>query len=335
MRDHFPARLSIVHMLPRVAAARDLDHQPMLAAVGLDGHAPDWHRQVVARARIASLLALLARQTGDDLIGLDLASAADPFALGPAGLALGMGRTLGEGLGAHIRHMPSLQGGLDYRLVQDGDEVRILHRYRAGRVEESRVMSEGVAAFIVRAIREMAGEPSLPVHVAFPHRSRLPARFYEDRLQAAVSFRPGDTIAVSFAAGHLARANRANPFGGGVESRPLGAGDAALDDRALVETLRRMCAPAALAGRLTLDHVAENLGLAPRSLQRRLASLGLDFTRLVDDWRREQATQMLAGTAMPVGDVGRMLGYADPAHFTRAFHRWRGMAPGVWRSRLD
>ncbi len=97
MLDRFPARLSIVHMVPRVASERGVDHLPILAEVGLDGHDPHWDRQVVARARIAALLALLARKAGDEALGLDLASAADPVALGPAGLALGIGRTLARG----------------------------------------------------------------------------------------------------------------------------------------------------------------------------------------------------------------------------------------------
>ncbi len=333
MLDRFPARLSIVHMVPRVASERGVDHLPILAEVGLDGHDPHWDRQVVARARIAALLALLARKAGDEALGLDLASAADPVALGPAGLALGIGRTLGEGLASHIRHMPALQGGLDYRLVPDGRRVSIHHRYHGGHPEEARVMSEGVAAFILKAVREMAGDDSLPIHVVFPHRPRVSASRYEDRLQAAVTFRPGDTITISFDARYLTLANRASQDGDQFESRSVTAEEAMLNDAALVATLIRTFAPAALAGRLTLGHIAGTLGLAPRSLQRRLGSLALTFEGLVDDWRQREAVAMLSGSVMAVGDVGRMLGYSDAAHFTRAFHRWQGIAPAQWRVR--
>lgn len=333
MLDRFPARLSIIHMVPKVASAHGVDHLPIFAEVGLDGHDPHWDRQVVARARIAALLTLLARKAGHAALGLDLASAADPVALGPAGLALGIGRTLGEGLVAHIRHMPALQGGLDYRLVPEGRRVSLHHRYHGGDPDEARVMSEGVAAFILKALRGMAGNEGLPVHIVFPHRPRMPASRYEDSLRTAVTFHRGDSITLSFDSEHLLLANRLNRDAGPVESRQVRPEEANLGDAALVATLLRTFAPAALAGRLTLGHIATTLGLAPRSLQRRLASLGLTFEALVDEWRQREAVAMLAGTMMPVGDVGRMLGYSDAAHFTRAFHRWQGLAPAQWRLR--
>lgn len=331
MPDRFPARLSLVHMIPGVAAEHGIDHLPVLAAVGLDGNDPAWSGQVVARARIAALLMLMAREAGDETLGLDLASAADPAALGPAGLALGIGRTLGEGIASHIRHMPSLQGGLDYRLLREGDRVRLLHRFHGGTVEEARVLSEGVAAFMLKAVRGMAGDETLPVHIEFPHRPRVPVTRYEDKLQAAVTFRPGDAVRLSFDIRSLMLVNRANRDTGSVESRSLTAADLVLDDGALVAAIAKTFAPAALAGRLSLSHVAAMLGLAPRSLQRRLSVLGLRFEGLVDEWRQELACRMLVTTAMPVGDVGRLLGYSDPAHFTRAFRRWNGTSPVLWR----
>jgi AraC-like DNA-binding protein len=320
-------------MLPRVATERGIDHVPILAAVGLDGNDPTWTGQVVARARIAALLMLLAREAGDEALGLDLASAADPVALGPAGLALGIGRTLGEGLASHIQHMPSLQGGLDYQLIRAGNRVCLLHRYHGGTAEQSRVLSEGVAAFMLKALRNMAGDECLPIHIEFPHRPRISTSIYEDRLRAAVTFRPGDAIRISFDASFMTLVNRANHEVGPVDGSTLTGADSVLEGGALVAAIGRTFAPAALAGRLTLSHVAGVLGLAPRSLQRRLSALGLRFEDLVDEWRREQCRRMLVTTAMPVGDVGRMLGYSDPAHLTRAFRRWHGLSPVLWRRR--
>jgi hypothetical protein len=146
--------------------------------------------------------------------------------------------------------MPSLQGGLDYALVGEGPRMRLVHRHRGGTAEESRVMNEGVAAFILRALRRMAGDENLPVHVVFPDRPRVPARIYEDRLRAAVTFRPGDGISVSFDAAHLALPNRAGPGALPARGSALSARDAEMDDVALVAALSRTFAPAAAAGRL-------------------------------------------------------------------------------------
>jgi AraC-like DNA-binding protein len=73
--------------------------------------------------------------------------------------------------------------------------------------------------------------------------------------------------------------------------------------------------------------VAEMVGLSARTLQRRLSEEGLTFARLVARARFDVAQQMLADPARKIIDIALDLGYSDPAHFTRAFARWTGLAP--------
>jgi len=40
---------------------------------------------------------------------------------------------------------------------------------------------------------------------------------------------------------------------------------------------------------------------------------------------------MLRDQRWSLGEIARMLGYSDHAHFTRAFHRWTGVAPRDFR----
>jgi len=40
---------------------------------------------------------------------------------------------------------------------------------------------------------------------------------------------------------------------------------------------------------------------------------------------------MLLDPERKIRDVERMLGYSDPAHYTRAFHRWAGLTPRHFR----
>ncbi|HVK89078.1 MAG TPA: AraC family transcriptional regulator ligand-binding domain-containing protein [Kofleriaceae bacterium] len=82
-----------------------------------------------------------------------------------------------------------------------------------------------------------------------------------------------------------------------------------------------------------LRGVAKALGVSARSLKRHLADAGTTFSKLVDETKRERATDLLfAGTK--IESIAAELGYADTASFLRAFRRWSGMTPGEYRKRF-
>ncbi len=81
----------------------------------------------------------------------------------------------------------------------------------------------------------------------------------------------------------------------------------------------------------TLERVADELSLHPRTLNCRLEADGTSFRALVNETRFSVSRQLLTGTKMDVADISLALGYADPSGFTHAFQRWSGMAPIEWR----
>jgi AraC family transcriptional activator of pobA len=58
--------------------------------------------------------------------------------------------------------------------------------------------------------------------------------------------------------------------------------------------------------------------------------------RTVQEWiidrRMVQARRLLAGTALPIREVGRRVGYPDPGYFARVFGGVHGMSPSEWRA---
>lgn len=81
-----------------------------------------------------------------------------------------------------------------------------------------------------------------------------------------------------------------------------------------------------------VDWVAAKLGTTRRSLQRYLREQGTSFNRLVEDALCKRAKDLLAQGTVSVTDIALQLGYSDPAHFTRAFRRWTGVAPTAYRT---
>nr|WP_314614682.1 AraC family transcriptional regulator ligand-binding domain-containing protein [uncultured Pseudomonas sp.] len=93
---------------------------------------------------------------------------------------------------------------------------------------------------------------------------------------------------------------------------------------AQVERIIQMLLP---SQRCTLEQVALALELNPRTLQRRLASDGIDFEDYLDGMRRRQAQQMLRSTGLSVGQIASELGYRRATSFCRAHLRWFDMTP--------
>jgi AraC-like DNA-binding protein len=83
-----------------------------------------------------------------------------------------------------------------------------------------------------------------------------------------------------------------------------------------------------------LATISKKIGLSPRTLQRRLEHCGIDFDALRDETRRSEAFQLLACGKYSATEIAYMIGYSDPAHFTRAFKRWTGSPPSRYRAVL-
>jgi len=80
-----------------------------------------------------------------------------------------------------------------------------------------------------------------------------------------------------------------------------------------------------------IGKTAALLGISTRTLQRQLAGSGATYAELVTRCRLREAQQLLADKGKRVQDIARMLGYADPSSFTRAFVRWTHTTPGSFR----
>ncbi|MCF4165407.1 AraC family transcriptional regulator [Zavarzinia compransoris] len=82
-----------------------------------------------------------------------------------------------------------------------------------------------------------------------------------------------------------------------------------------------------------MEDVAAHLGMAPRTLRRRLGEKGIGYRDLVARLRQDLATEMLSEVGLRVEAVAERLGYAETASFTHAFRRWTGVSPSTFARR--
>jgi AraC-like DNA-binding protein len=114
-------------------------------------------------------------------------------------------------------------------------------------------------------------------------------------------------------------------------ARYLAPTDSGLADD-LTDRVRHLIDKTLPTGHASAVTVAAHLGLHPRTLQRRLASEGSTFERLLDDVRRDRARHYLGESDLALGQIATMLGYAQQSCLTRASTRWFGAPPRTVRN---
>ncbi|MEM9460015.1 MAG: AraC family transcriptional regulator ligand-binding domain-containing protein [Myxococcota bacterium] len=86
------------------------------------------------------------------------------------------------------------------------------------------------------------------------------------------------------------------------------------------------------SGRAQVTDVAKELGMGTRTLQRRLAAEDTSWLAVLNRTRERLARHYLRNTTMSPAEVGFLLGFEDPNSLFRAFHRWTGTTPELWRA---
>lgn len=82
-----------------------------------------------------------------------------------------------------------------------------------------------------------------------------------------------------------------------------------------------------------VDSVARRLGLSRQTLFRRLKAEGMTFQQVLDELRHRTALYCLREQGASVKQTARLVGFSDPAAFSRAFKRWTGSSPRAFGQR--
>ena len=82
---------------------------------------------------------------------------------------------------------------------------------------------------------------------------------------------------------------------------------------------------------LNAEALASALHMSVRTLYRQLGLEGTTLQALKDEVRHLRAKELLSRTAKPIKQIAQMLGFSSEKTFARAFQRWSGVLPSVFR----
>ena len=107
--------------------------------------------------------------------------------------------------------------------------------------------------------------------------------------------------------------------------------DALLSELESAKTVRgrveSLLLPVLHTGRAGMDQVADKLAMSRQTLFRRLKAEGTTFANVLDELRRKMALDYLKSRRVSVNETAYLVGFSDPAAFSRAFKRWTGSSP--------
>lgn len=96
--------------------------------------------------------------------------------------------------------------------------------------------------------------------------------------------------------------------------------------------VERHIEPLLASGEARIDRVASAMGCSRQTLYRRLKGEGLTFEQVLDELRHRIAIKLMRDGKLAVKDVAYRLGFSDPAAFSRAFKRWTGQSPALFKA---
>lgn len=88
----------------------------------------------------------------------------------------------------------------------------------------------------------------------------------------------------------------------------------------------------AAASMPTLETMAAALDMSPRTLIRRLRSIGTTFQDERDAVRKIRARELMETGALSICAISDLLLFSDPPNFGKAFRRWFGTSPSDYRA---
>jgi AraC-like DNA-binding protein len=90
--------------------------------------------------------------------------------------------------------------------------------------------------------------------------------------------------------------------------------------------------PGLHVGQASMDAIAGKLGISRQTLFRKLKAEGVTFEKVLDELRYRMAADYLGARKVSVNETAYLVGFSEPAAFSRAFKRWTGSSPRAMRA---
>ena len=309
-----------------------VDLQQVLAESGLPLDLFNNPDNLVPFRHGSRLLGLCVDRTGCPHLGLLIGRQTALESLGFIADLVKAARDVRNALALLSRYLTLSDGGGLLTLSEDAHSASYHYALYEPGVERAEIVYEIVLATIWNIMRALCGSCWLPREIQFTRSRPADIHPYRSLLRSPLRFDCESSEVVFDRAWLDTPLRSADPQ----RLRSLETQARAIEAQAtgdLPAQVRRILRRQLLSGRASMHHVAAELTMHRRTLDRKLKQHAISFQVLVDEVRYEVARQLLGDTVMPMIAIAHSLQFADASAFTRAFRRWSGMPPTRWRVR--
>jgi AraC-like DNA-binding protein len=309
------------------ATSQGLDPNPLLAESGLS--TPDLDGLISGKG-FADLLELCAARSGNPLFGLQFGLHQGSEALGNLLYVIRSASTVGEALEALIRYFHVHSSGAELRLEQYSGHAYLLYDITEGDAASVRQTVELAIGMGARLLQNLLGCTWKPSELLMRHKpGKKPGAYrillgitprFDSPVNAWVFDEDGLKLNLS-ATDERFRQLLKRQFDE-LEQLTL---------QELPPYVQKLLRSGLPNGNVTIELIAEQLMISPRTLQRYLQTEGTNFQELLDQTRQAMATRYICDSSISLTQISALLGYTSLGAFSRAFTRWNGISPQKWQ----
>jgi AraC-like DNA-binding protein len=323
--------------LARLAVARlesaGVPSAPLLRRAGLTVEVmADREERVSVQSQIA-FLDKAATALKDDSLGFTLARDFDLREIGLLYYVMASSSNLGDALKRLARYSKVTNEALVFG-YREGNRITVNLNYSGVPRHSDRHQIEFCMFAVLRTCRVLTGHNLVPQHFSISHyRSNGTtemARFVGSKVEFGADT---DEFALNIETRELPLTH-SDPY---LNRLLLKDCEAVLTDRKGDVSQLRTKVENAISlvlphGKVSVEDIALSLGMSKRTLTRKLADEGLNFSGVFEQLRRDLAVRYLHERKLHVSKIAWLLGFNEVSAFTHAFKRWTGKAPTQMRT---
>lgn len=308
-----------------------LDPDPIFRKLSLD---PKLAQRPYARIPFEKIEALwleIISATDDPYAGLKSASKWHPSNGGALVYAWMASSSLYTAFLRLVRYLRVVTEGMQCHIDLKDNEFTFIQRFH----EESLNIpqhADAVLATMMQLCRRNYGKSLNPLHVTFIHEEPQDCGPYFEFFRCPLTFSaPSNSFTLARAVVDK-QLPSSNPMLAQLNDQIIVEYLAKLDNSNILERVKVAIIDQLPNGKVTDSSVACALHFSRRSLHRKLNKEQVTFRKILDDIREELAKQYINDVQLSLNEITFLLGYGEISSFSRAFKRWTGSSPSLYRT---